>query len=76
MIDQCNKTLVLGIGNQLLRDDAAGPLVIEALRQLQSQDPALRDVTLLDGGTLGLALLPDIDRCRPLRRRARHRVRL
>lgn len=61
MNDARRKTLVLGIGNRLLRDDAAGPLVIEALHRLQPEDPVLRDVTLLDGGTLGLSLLPDIE---------------
>lgn len=63
-----NSALVLGLGNRLLRDDAAGPLVIERLQQRQAgaAGPA-RDAmpmdraVLLDGGTLGLSLLPDIE---------------
>lgn len=48
--------LVLGLGNRLLGDDAAGPLVIERL----AHAPTL-SATLLDGGTVGLALLPAIE---------------
>ncbi|MBQ0959622.1 hydrogenase maturation protease [Ideonella sp. 4Y11] len=50
--------LVLGIGNRLLQDDAAGPLVIDRLAAL-----ARPGVRLLDGGTMGLSLLPDIEAC-------------
>lgn len=48
--------LVLGIGNRLLQDDAAGPLVVDALRS-RLPDAA----RLLDGGTMGLGLLPEIE---------------
>lgn len=48
--------LVLGLGNRLLGDDAAGPLVVDALAR--SGRPAAR---LSDGGTIGLALLPQIE---------------
>lgn len=52
--------LVLGIGNVLLRDEGVG---VHLLRELESRaergDVALpRDTRLIDGGTLGLALLP------------------
>jgi len=49
--------LGLGLGNRLLGDDAAGPLVVEQL--MDRQLPA--GVSVLDGGTVGLALLPEIE---------------
>lgn len=52
-----SRTLLLGIGNTLLTDDGAGIHVIEALR------PRLPHVTVRDGGTIGLALLADIEDC-------------
>ncbi len=48
--------VVLGLGNRLLGDDAAGPLVIDRL----AQRPPI-GATLVDGGTVGLALLPAIE---------------
>lgn len=50
--------LVLGLGNTLLSDDGVGVHVIEALRE--EYDGNL-GVELRDGGTLGLALLPDVE---------------
>lgn len=55
------RCLVLGIGNRLLQDDAAGPLVIDQLASL-----APPGVRLLDGGTMGLSLLPEIEACAAL----------
>jgi hydrogenase maturation protease len=55
--------LVLGLGNSLLSDDGVGVHVVAAL---QSELGARPDVTLCDGGTLGLALLPDLERARSL----------
>jgi hydrogenase maturation protease len=51
-------TLVLGLGNILLRDEGVGVRVIERLQQLY-QFPA--EVQLLDGGTLGLDLLSYVE---------------
>ncbi len=51
------RTLLLGIGNTLLSDDGAGIHVVEALRS------ELPQVTVRDGGTIGLALLADIEDC-------------
>lgn len=48
------KTLVLGLGNVLLQDEGVGVRVIE---RLQSEYAFPNDVTVLDGGTLGLDLL-------------------
>jgi len=55
------RCLVLGIGNRLLQDDAAGPLVMDSLAALD-----LPGVRLLDGGTMGLSLLPEIEACEVL----------
>lgn len=49
--------LVLGIGNPLLGDDGFG---VEVVRRLQEQKwPAF--VEFLDGGTVGLSLLPHLE---------------
>jgi len=53
-----SKTLVLGIGNILLRDDGVGVWVAEKLRR-QFRFP--ESVTIIEGGTLGLDLLPQLD---------------
>lgn len=54
--------LILGLGNSLLGDDAAGPNAVERLMA----SPLARDrqVSLRDGGTMGLSLLPEIEDCR------------
>ncbi len=55
--------VVVGVGNVLLGDDAAGVRVVEGLEALAGRDPhALPPETrLVDGGTLGTDLLPVID---------------
>ena len=53
------ETLVLGLGNILLSDEGVG---VHVVRSLQEKLPASSSVTLLDGGTLGLALLPYLER--------------
>ncbi len=50
--------LVLGLGNVLLEDDGVGGAAVSALRE---QFEAPRGVRVLDGGTLGLSLLPYLD---------------
>jgi len=51
--------LVLGLGNVICSDDGAGVAAVHRLRR----DYDLPDgVVALDGGTLGLALLPLVDR--------------
>lgn len=52
------KVLVLGLGNRLLSDDAAGPLTVD---RLAGAAPLGREVQLRDGGTIGLSLLPEIE---------------
>lgn len=53
--------LILGLGNSLLGDDAAGPLAIESL--LASPSALDAQISLRDGGTMGLSLLPEIEDC-------------
>ncbi len=50
-------TLVLGLGNVLLHDDGIGVWVAESLRR-SFEFPA--GVAILEGGTLGLDLLPQL----------------
>ncbi|RME36805.1 MAG: HyaD/HybD family hydrogenase maturation endopeptidase [Thermoflexia bacterium] len=52
------KTLVLGVGNILLSDDGVGVHVVRLLRE-QYRFP--QEVEILDGGTLGLDLLPYVE---------------
>lgn len=53
-----DRVLVLGLGNRLLRDDAAGPLAIDRLLAGGNLAGA---ADLRDGGTMGLSLLPEIE---------------
>ncbi len=51
-------TLIMGLGNTIMSDDGIGPKVIGLLQQ----DGGLpEEVQLLDGGTLGLDLLPHLE---------------
>jgi hydrogenase maturation protease len=55
-----DRTIVIGTGNTIHRDDGAG---VHALRRLLA-DPRLPDnVELVDGGTRGLELLADVHDC-------------
>ena len=51
-------TLVLGLGNTIMSDDGFGVRVVETL---SSRCRFHGDVSLLDGGTLGLDLLPHLE---------------
>lgn len=55
-------TLVIGIGNNLLTDDGAGIHVIDRLREADLPS----HVELVDGGTLGFALLEKVESARRL----------
>ena len=50
--------VVLGVGNPLLRDDGVGLAALERLRAEWEPGP---DVSLVDGGTWGMNLLPTIE---------------
>src|SRR5487761_2737605 len=57
MTSSCG-TLVLGIGNVLLRDEGAG---VHVVRQLASRLPPREDISLVDGGTLSFFLADAIE---------------
>lgn len=52
------KTLILGIGNTLLRDEGAG---VHAVRMLERQAAQRDDIELMDGGTLSFTLAGAIE---------------
>jgi hydrogenase maturation protease len=52
------RVVVLGVGNPLMADDGAG---IEALQRLQTRWTLPEAVHCVDGGTWGMALLPEFD---------------
>jgi len=57
------KIVVMGVGNTLLQDDGIGVHVTEALRTEGHGAAAWPGLHLefIDGGTIGLSLLPDIE---------------
>ena len=52
------RTVVLGLGNMLMADDGVG---LAALARLEEEWFVPRDVSLVDGGTWGMNLLPVIE---------------
>ena len=52
-------TVVIGLGNPLMADDGFGIAVLERLRDEWKIDDG---VELIDGGTWGITLLPEIER--------------
>ncbi|MCD4684352.1 MAG: hydrogenase maturation protease [Anaerolineae bacterium] len=59
--DATHDTLILGVGNPLLGDDAIGVLAAQALQQRDDLPP---HVTVIDGGTDGLGLIPVMEEYR------------
>jgi hydrogenase maturation protease len=57
------ETLVLGLGNILLGDEGVGVRTVERLLE-EYEFP--EEVRVMDGGTLGLDLLPYVEDCRRL----------
>jgi len=64
--DPGGPVLVLGIGNTLLRDEGVGVRVVRELQAGAATSPLPDDVRLVDGGTLGLDLLPLVEEARAL----------
>ncbi|HEX3049952.1 MAG TPA: hydrogenase maturation protease [Aggregatilineaceae bacterium] len=54
-------TLILGVGNSLMGDDAIGVLVAQQLQLRRDLPP---DVDVIDGGTDGIGLIPVMERYR------------
>ena len=63
MADSSPDMLVLGIGNLIMTDDGVGVQVVHRLQERYTFPPTVR---LLDGGTLGLDLLPYLEGVRRL----------
>jgi hydrogenase maturation protease len=55
-----NRKVVLGLGNTLNRDEGVGVWALEPLRERLGSAAA---VELLDGGVLGMGLLPLVESC-------------
>ncbi len=53
-----SKAIVLGIGNVLLSDEGVG---VHAVKALVQQYDLGKDVEVVDGGTTGMELLPDLE---------------
>jgi hydrogenase maturation protease len=53
-----NKILILGLGNTLLSDDGVG---VHIVNRLQSQLSDRQNIKCVEGGTLGLSLLTEMD---------------
>jgi hydrogenase maturation protease len=68
MSDPHGPLLVLGVGNVLLGDDGVGVHAIRALQRLAERDPLAlpSGASLVDGGTLGLGLLPVLSDARAI----------
>jgi len=54
----CPRVLVLGIGNLVMSDDGVG---VKVVQRLQRQYSFAENVEIMDGGTLGLDLLPKLE---------------
>jgi len=57
------KTLILGLGNTLMIDEAVGPIVV---RRLESETDPAAPLLFLDGGTLSFTLAMPIEECERL----------
>jgi hydrogenase maturation protease len=53
-----NKTCLIGLGNILMQDDGIG---VHAAREIEQRFRFSPEIDIVDGGTLGLALLPLIE---------------
>ena len=55
--------VILGLGNILLKDEGVGVRVVERLKNEYHFDPPIK---IIDGGTLGFALINEIEGCKKL----------
>ena len=64
MTDTINRKIVLGLGNTLNKDEGLGVFAVSALENYLKEQPGTNtDVEFIDGGTLGLNLLPWVEEC-------------
>jgi len=59
MVTSDSKILILGLGNTLLSDEAVGVRIVESVQN--HPDAAHHNLNLLDGGTMGLTLLVEME---------------
>jgi hydrogenase maturation protease len=59
-MDEINRKVVLGLGNLLNKDEGLG---IHALNRLEAESRLPAEFELVDGGTLGMNLLPLVEEC-------------
>ncbi len=57
---EARAVVVLGVGNVLMSDEGAG---VHAVRRLSGRIGDCPDVACIDGGTLGITLASDVERC-------------
>jgi hydrogenase maturation protease len=60
---ETKRKVVLGLGNLLEKDDGFGVRVVQALEAELGQELRRAGIELVDGGTLGLNLLPVVESC-------------
>jgi hydrogenase maturation protease len=60
---ETKRKVVLGLGNLLEKDDGFGVRVVQALEAEMGQELRRAEIELVDGGTLGLNLLPLVENC-------------
>jgi hydrogenase maturation protease len=58
MVDSRSSLLILGLGNLLCTDDGLGVIAVQAIAETRTMPEGVR---AMDGGTLGLALLPYLE---------------
>lgn len=57
---EIKRKVILGLGNTLNRDEGLG---VHAVKMIEAQLALPADIEVLDGGTLGLNLLPIVEEC-------------
>ena len=61
--DNSSDVTILGIGNLLMRDEGVG---IHALNTLQESYTFSPDINFIDGGTIGIDLIPYFEECKKM----------
>jgi hydrogenase maturation protease len=60
---ETKRKVILGLGNLLEKDDGFGVRVVQMLEAELGQELRKAEIELVDGGTLGLNLLPLVETC-------------
>ena len=62
-LDSSSDVTILGIGNLLMRDEGVG---IHAMNQLQASYTFSPEINFVDGGTIGIDLIPYFEDCKKM----------